>query len=151
MYEFFGTIMLQQKSGSWGPAAVAQLIRLCLPFCRPGFESQAYHLRFYQCKFDLWHVEMTNINKKRCRDWPVFFFQKSLIPKNVKKIPQNLTAKSTWQICKTRVLAARKSVKRLFIIIPLNISLTSRQDNAVSIILSPYNIILCNFWIFFLS
>ena len=28
-------------------AAITQWIRLCLPFCRPGFESQAHHLHFY--------------------------------------------------------------------------------------------------------
>ena len=33
----------------------------------PGFESQAHHLRF-----KLWHVEKTEINRKRRRDWPVF-------------------------------------------------------------------------------
>ena len=32
---------------SWD-AAIAQWIRLCLPSCRPGFESQAYHLSFYK-------------------------------------------------------------------------------------------------------
>ena len=31
----------------WG-AAKAQWIRLGLPSCRPGFESQAYHLSFYK-------------------------------------------------------------------------------------------------------
>ena len=29
-------------------AVIAKWIRLHLPSCRPGFESQAYHLRFYQ-------------------------------------------------------------------------------------------------------
>ena len=28
-------------------AAIAQWIRLRLPSCRPGFESQAHHLNFY--------------------------------------------------------------------------------------------------------
>ena len=54
-------------------AAVAQWIRSRLPSCRPGFESQAHHLRFYQFKFKLYHVEKTKINAKRGRDWPVFF------------------------------------------------------------------------------
>ena len=30
----------------WG-AAIAQWIRLRLPSCRPGFESQAHHLCFF--------------------------------------------------------------------------------------------------------
>ena len=30
-----------------GEAAIAQWIRLRLPFASPGFESQAHHLRFY--------------------------------------------------------------------------------------------------------
>ena len=29
-------------------AAIAQWIRLLFPFCRPGFESQAHHLSFFQ-------------------------------------------------------------------------------------------------------
>ena len=29
-------------------AAIAQWIRLRLPFCCPGFQSQAYHLSFYK-------------------------------------------------------------------------------------------------------
>ena len=32
----------------WG-AAIAQWIYLRLQSCRPRFEFQAYHLRFYQC------------------------------------------------------------------------------------------------------
>ena len=36
----------------WG-AAIALWIRLCLPHCHPGFQSQAHHLRyiinFYYC------------------------------------------------------------------------------------------------------
>ena len=31
-------------------AAVAQWIRWCLPSCRPGFDSQAHHLCFFQFK-----------------------------------------------------------------------------------------------------
>ena len=34
---------------NWG-AAIAQWIRLHLPSCRPGFESQAHHLCFFQFK-----------------------------------------------------------------------------------------------------
>ena len=33
-------------------AAVAQWIRSRLPSCRPGFESQAHHLCFFQFKFE---------------------------------------------------------------------------------------------------
>ena len=36
----------------WG-AAAAQWIRLCLPSYRPGFESQAHHLRFFIKKHSL--------------------------------------------------------------------------------------------------
>ena len=53
-------------------AAIAQWIRLCLPSCRPGFESQVHHLRFFQfLKLKLfichsnWNVKRTKINKKR--------------------------------------------------------------------------------------
>ena len=38
-----------KKSNKLG-AAVAQWIRMRLPSCRPGFESQAQHLCFYQFK-----------------------------------------------------------------------------------------------------
>ena len=31
-----------------GGAAIEQWIHLCLPSCRPGFESQAYHLGFFK-------------------------------------------------------------------------------------------------------
>ena len=52
-------------------AGVAQWIRLRLPSCRPGFESQSHHLSFYQFIFELCHVEKIKINK-RGRDWPIF-------------------------------------------------------------------------------
>ena len=59
----------------WG-AAIAQWIRLHLPYCCPGFESQAHHLRFLQfILFKLyichlgWNVKRTKI--KRSQDWPV--------------------------------------------------------------------------------
>ena len=45
----------------WG-AAVAQWIRLHHPSCRPGFESQAQHLCFYQ--FELGRVEKTKNKQK---------------------------------------------------------------------------------------
>ena len=35
----------------WG-ATVAQWIHSRLPSCRPGFESKAHHLHFYQFKFE---------------------------------------------------------------------------------------------------
>ena len=50
----------------WG-AAIAQWIRLRLPSCRPGFESQAHHLCFHQFIKKLCNVEKTKINKKRPR------------------------------------------------------------------------------------
>ena len=50
-------------------AAIAQWIRLHLPSCRPGFESQAHYLCFFQ--FKLKHVEKSKINRKRGRDWPI--------------------------------------------------------------------------------
>ena len=37
---------LPKNVEDWG-AAIAQWIRLRLPSCRPGFESQAHHPRFY--------------------------------------------------------------------------------------------------------
>ena len=40
------------KIGFFRGAAIAQWIRLYLPSCHPGFESQAHHLRFYQFKFE---------------------------------------------------------------------------------------------------
>ena len=44
---------------------LAQWIRLHLPSCSPGFESQAHHLSFYQLVFELSHAEKTKLNKKR--------------------------------------------------------------------------------------
>ena len=44
-------------------AAIAQWIRLCLPFCHPGSNPKHINLCFYQCK--LWHVEKMKINKNR--------------------------------------------------------------------------------------
>ena len=44
--------------------AITQWIPTCLPFCHPGFESQAHHQCFYQFIFDLCHAEKTKINKR---------------------------------------------------------------------------------------
>ena len=43
----------------------------CLPFCHPGFESQEHHLFFFQCIFELCHVEKTKINEKEARSGPL--------------------------------------------------------------------------------
>ena len=55
-------------------AAGAQWIRLRLPSCHPGFESQAHHLCFYQYKFEfkLENVEKTKINEKEAGIGPFF-------------------------------------------------------------------------------
>ena len=45
-------------------STIAQWIRLRLPSCNPGFESQAHHLRYYQFIIVLCNVEKTKINKK---------------------------------------------------------------------------------------
>ena len=53
-------------------ATIAQWIRMRLPSCCPGFESQAHHPCFSQFIFDLCHVEKMKINKKECREvWPI--------------------------------------------------------------------------------
>ena len=39
-------------------AAIAQWIRLRLPSCRPGYESQAHHLRF----FSIYIVQIVNLS-----------------------------------------------------------------------------------------
>ena len=49
-------------------------IRLHLPSCWPGFESQAYHLHFYHLYSNLryiCHLKRTKINKKRGRVQPI--------------------------------------------------------------------------------
>ena len=56
-------------------AAIAQWIRLRLPFCCPGFQSQAYHLSFYKiigvsCRKDE--------NKRKEAGIGPFFFKKIL-------------------------------------------------------------------------
>ena len=55
---------LQQK-----PGHIAQWIRLCLPSYHPGFEAQAYHLRFYQ--FLLVSCGRDENKRKRDWDWPI--------------------------------------------------------------------------------
>ena len=54
-------------------AAIAQWIRLRLPSSRPGFESQAHHLCFFQIIYLSFELECEkNENKqKRGRDWPI--------------------------------------------------------------------------------
>ena len=52
-------------------AAVAQWIRLRLPSCRPGFESQAHHLSFYQFIFELYHVEKDENKQKEAGIGPL--------------------------------------------------------------------------------
>ena len=64
-------------------AAIAQWIRLRLPSCCPGFESQAHHLCFFQfilfklyfCHLNL-NVKTTKINKKEVGIGP--FLRKDL-------------------------------------------------------------------------
>ena len=45
-------------------STIAQWIRLHLPSCHHGFESQAHHLSFHQF-IELYNVEKTKINKQR--------------------------------------------------------------------------------------
>ena len=64
-------------------AAIAQWIRLLFPFCRPGFESQAHHLRCHRF-IKLCSVEKTKINQKGGRDLPILKKQcLSCIPETV--------------------------------------------------------------------
>ena len=53
-----------------GVAAIAPWFRLRLPFCGPGFESQAHHLCFFQFVLKLWWEKNGN-KQKRGRDWPI--------------------------------------------------------------------------------
>ena len=55
-------------------AAIAQWIRLRLSFCRPGFESQAHHLRFYHLQYLCYicRVKRTKINKNRHGSFSVY-------------------------------------------------------------------------------
>ena len=50
-------------------AHTAQWIRLCLPFCSPGFESHALHLCFAFFNLNC-NLKRTKINKKRGRNGP---------------------------------------------------------------------------------
>ena len=43
---------------------IAQWIRLCLPSCRPGFESQAHHICFNRLQSNLCFICLRKINKK---------------------------------------------------------------------------------------
>ena len=65
------------KLSSRGGATIGQWIRLCLPSCRPAFESQANHLLFSQFVFELCHVEKTKINKKEAIIGP--FLKKTIV------------------------------------------------------------------------
>ena len=64
-----GKIQKTKRYQSWG-AAIAQWIRLLLPSCHPGFESQAHHLSFY--KFIIVLCGKDENKRKRVRDWPIF-------------------------------------------------------------------------------
>ena len=68
----------------WG-AAIAQWIRLRLPSCRPGFESQAHHL----CFFSIYIVQIVylsfelecekNENKRKEAGIGPFFLKKTMV------------------------------------------------------------------------
>ena len=51
--------------------AIAQWMRLCLPFCGPWFESQARHLCFFQFIFELW-CEKDKNKQKEAGIGPIF-------------------------------------------------------------------------------
>ena len=56
-------------------AAIAKWIRLCLPSCGPGLESEAHHLRFYsQILYYICHCieKRTKINKEEPGFGPYF-------------------------------------------------------------------------------
>ena len=59
-----GSCWPEQKNAYQG-ATIAQWIHVRLPSCRPGFESQAHLLHFYQYIFELRHAEKTKKNKLR--------------------------------------------------------------------------------------
>ena len=75
--DIWSYILLFNKELVLGGAAIAQWIRLRLPSCHPGFESQAHHLHFFQftlfklyiCHLN-WNVNRTKINKKEARIGP---------------------------------------------------------------------------------
>ena len=55
-----------------GGAAIAQWIRLRLPSCRPGFESQAHHLCFHQFIKKIVYCGKDENKQKRGRDRSIF-------------------------------------------------------------------------------
>ena len=62
-------------------AAIAQWIHLCLPSCRPGFESQAHHQRLFHLKYlcYLCHVKRTKIKTKKWPGLAHFFTKKQVL------------------------------------------------------------------------
>ena len=71
---------------------MAQWIHLGLPSCCPGFESQAYHLRFFHLKSNLcyiWHVKRAKI---RGQDWLIFKKRKHFISEIVINIDEPVAA-----------------------------------------------------------
>ena len=46
-------------------ASLAQWIRLCLPSCRPRFESQAYHLCIYHLKYLCYICHVKRMKKQK--------------------------------------------------------------------------------------
>ena len=70
---------IMQTLLSFRGAAIAQWIRLRLPSCRPGFESQAHHLCFFQfilfklyvCHLN-WNVKRTKNKQKEAGVGPFF-------------------------------------------------------------------------------
>ena len=65
----FSTRIFKHKNLIKGGTSIAQWICLHLPSCRPGFESQKHHLRFYHLKSNLCYIchvkKERKINKKR--------------------------------------------------------------------------------------
>ena len=62
------------RSYEWH-AAIAQWIHLCLPSCRPGFQSDAHHLRFINLYLNCVMWKKTKVNK-RGLDWFNCFLKK---------------------------------------------------------------------------
>ena len=60
VYSYDVTI-LEDKLMLTRDAALAQWIRLRIPSCRPGFESQAHHQHFYQFMLDIMKREKENL------------------------------------------------------------------------------------------
>ena len=65
---------INKHMSSWG-AAIAQWIHLCLPSCRPGFQSDAHHLRFINLYLNCVMWKKTKVNK-RGLDWFNCFLKK---------------------------------------------------------------------------